>query len=246
MAVLAEELAAFLGGPGLPAEPNPPDNTVGANGLTAAQTAGDGTITKVEDHCADAIGRLLEQFRDKPVIAEILCSYVQPLNDVEAAFCQLLDERHIDVAIGAQLDVIGRLVGEPRQNKTDDAYRVFLRVRLLVLQSDGKREQLLAILRRIFPDTGIAIDVRPLPPAGVAYSVITTTSPIDAAEVGSILDDAKGGGVLLHYVHTNNLQEPATTFVFGAGTSPTASTRGFSSLTSPGGGGKLASVIATG
>ena len=84
-------------------------------------------IERVEDHCADGLELLLSQFQNKPRLAGVLCALLESVQEAEDAAWQLLTERDLDSAVGAQLDQLGRLVGEERQGRTDDQYRPFVR-----------------------------------------------------------------------------------------------------------------------
>ena len=70
-----------------------------------------GALTYQVDHCADGLERLLQQFKDRPRIAALLCAFVRQVQELEDAAWQLLTERHVDAAIGVQLDALGRIVG---------------------------------------------------------------------------------------------------------------------------------------
>ncbi len=71
------------------------------------------TPTKI-DHVELALSRLPEQWQGKPVTKGLVESWLKSFQEVEDVFFQLLTERNIDNGVGAQLDVIGYLVGQPR------------------------------------------------------------------------------------------------------------------------------------
>lgn len=182
---------------------------------------------QVVSHCVEAKARLLFYFQGKPVLEAYLCEFVKPLDDLETAFFQLLEERGIETGVGAQLDGIGQIVGQARDGRTDDEYRVALRVRLLVLLSDGKREQLLTILREMTADA-FTIGAKAYFPASVVYSLLENATGQDIEEIVANLSAAKGGGVRLFFVYS--LQTPANTFTFSSvyNTSETDTGQGFS------------------
>lgn len=66
-----------------------------------------------------------EQFKGKEVFDKFLQILIDSLSDVEEAFKQLLQERSIDEAVGEQLDVIGRIVGQPRNLISLELYEYF-------------------------------------------------------------------------------------------------------------------------
>ena len=109
--------------------------------------AADGNITAIADHCADGLAVLLEQYQESGELQELICSYLRVLQQSEDdVIAMLAGMRDLDTAVGAQLDVIGRIVNERRDGGSDDDYRRRLRVAILVNRSDGKLEQLIEIV----------------------------------------------------------------------------------------------------
>lgn len=80
---------------------------------------------EVIDYTEEARTRVTEQFKDK----QIFDNYVQILTkgqiDLENTFKDLLQLRDIDSATGAQLDIIGRIVGQDRELIAADLYDFF-------------------------------------------------------------------------------------------------------------------------
>ena len=77
---------------------------------------------------------------------------VEPLQEVETVFQQLLTECGVLTAVGAQLDVVGKLVGAKRQGLTDEVYRRHIRAQILANKSSGTINELLAIARLVVLD----------------------------------------------------------------------------------------------
>lgn len=67
------------------------------------------------DFLEEARGRLTEQFRSKDVIDRYLQLLINQQQELEQVFKDLIQLRSIDTAFGEQLDVIGRIVGQPRE-----------------------------------------------------------------------------------------------------------------------------------
>lgn len=65
------------------------------------------------------------QFEDKVVFDKYLQLIFANVEDVQKVFKTLLQQRSIDEAFGEQLDVIGRIVGQPRELVSLDVYRYF-------------------------------------------------------------------------------------------------------------------------
>ncbi len=70
-----------------------------------------------QDVVQSGLDYLIDFWKDKPIIRGILTSQLKEIQILEDAAYQLLTERSVTVAIGAQLDVIGSIVGEQRLGK---------------------------------------------------------------------------------------------------------------------------------
>jgi hypothetical protein len=62
-----------------------------------------------------AIERLITQYTESPVLQGYIRALLSESDDLEQVFCDILDKRTIDEANGKVLDVIGDLVGQPRE-----------------------------------------------------------------------------------------------------------------------------------
>lgn len=67
------------------------------------------------DHEAQAISRLLTQFREAPKLQGYSKALMSEANPIECALIDTLAGRSIDTATGAQLDIIGEIVGQARE-----------------------------------------------------------------------------------------------------------------------------------
>ena len=104
------------------------------------------TLPVAQDVVERGLSRLLWQWEDSPLLRGMLESYLTAGQEIEDAFFQLLSERGINEAIGAQLDVLGDIVGEARQGREDDKYRLAILSRGLINNSNGTPEELLEIV----------------------------------------------------------------------------------------------------
>lgn len=78
-----------------------------------------------EDYLATARSRVTEQFKDQPVFDKYLELLITAQVDIQEVFKNLLQLRDLDNATGAQLDVIGRIVGQDRVLLNADLYTFF-------------------------------------------------------------------------------------------------------------------------
>ena len=193
----------------------------------------------IKSYCASASELLLWQFRDKPKIRALLCSLVAPYDRMEAALWGILTRvLPLDQAEGANLDLWGRVLNAPRRGLDDDKYRVRLRVRMLALRSNGRTEEIYAILRMALGQ-GADVKVYDAPPATVVVEVGEPLSA-DAWIYSDILTAVKGGGVRLVFI--TNVSDDTNVFTFDDGSGADGDLYGFGSINDPDAGGKLASA----
>lgn len=101
--------------------------------------------TYISDHIARAKDRLIEQYKEKPKIEGLLEAVVKPLQELEDLFLALGTERWIDSAIGAQLDVVGKIVGALRDvGQNDEDYRLAIKAQIIMNLNQGTPEEIIA------------------------------------------------------------------------------------------------------
>jgi hypothetical protein len=102
-----------------------------------------------KDVTQEGLARLLWQWKESPKLRGFFESYLENVQPLEDVYFQLLDERGVLVAVGEQLNVLGRLVGEPRYGRNDDKYRLALVNRAGINRSSGTPEELLTFLKAL-------------------------------------------------------------------------------------------------
>lgn len=155
--------------------------------------------------CLDGLAQLMDQYAESPILRAWICSALAELQGAEDDTAALRQEvLSIPDAIGAQLDIIGRIVGEPRGGRSDASYRLALRVRVQANKSNGRIEELIAIVLSwadLDPDTSGQVYVHEFYPAGQSYTPRTATEVSEPYELHKRLRQAKGGGIDLVSVH---------------------------------------------
>lgn len=111
-------------------------------------------IAKIEDHEEQSQALLVDQYQEKPRIAAYLASFTQESQEFEDALWDVLILRPLDNAQHAQLDVIGKIVGEPRNDRPDEIYKPFIRARILVNRSEGHPSDIRAVVEAVLDGTG--------------------------------------------------------------------------------------------
>lgn len=194
-------------------------------------------------HVADAVKRLLWQFRDQPNIKAIVESYAIQIQELEYVFMSLLVDRYISTAEGAQLDGIGEIVGETRQNRNDTDYRVGIQGRILRNKAHSRIEDLLLLFRFIISTHLCELIEGPGPAAFIfridgALNPATDPSP---ATLKAQLVDAKGAGVGATMFYSE--YDDSESFLLSSSGSLQASTTNGTTDTGMSYGGRLIGVI---
>lgn len=78
-----------------------------------------------QDFIVEARKVVTEQFKLKDIIDRFLQLEFPNKQEVQEVFKELIQQRSIDEAIGSQLDVIGRIVGQPRELISVELYKYF-------------------------------------------------------------------------------------------------------------------------
>ena len=152
------------------------------------------TLTEKTTHVEDAQGNLISQFRRRPNLDAFINSYVQEMADAESMLFDLLSNTlTIGATTGANQDILGALVGEARQNKSDADYDIAISVRILLNLSSATIEDLIGIVTTMIGG-GLTMQVTEAFPAEFDIT-IDDPLPIDGDEVASFVISAKPAGV---------------------------------------------------
>jgi len=154
------------------------------------------------DHEALAVSRFLDQFKNAAKLKALAASYAAQIQDLEDAAFEVILERVLDNAVGAQLTVIGKIVQQPRTTADDAEFKTAIRARIAINLSHGTPEDLIKVAGLILTG-GERFEIREEPPAQIRITVLDpiTITPELAQD---LLDSADAGGVrlLLNYTST--------------------------------------------
>lgn len=192
-------------------------------------------MEQITDHPQRAISRLAEQLRGKPKLEGFIATKANRTQAIEDAMWQLIVLRSVETASGAQLDMLGRIVGQPRNALNDDIYRLHIKAKIRLNATSGTMEEILSIFSLLIPDATLSIIE--YFPASFVLRISDFLMPEEQATfMNSFLQRAKAGGVraILEYF----LSEDEDSFSFADG--PGA---GFGDATDPDVGGNLSGAL---
>lgn len=155
----------------------------------------------VVDFVARALNRLPFQFRQTGSvnITKLVTLLVTPYQELQLALMQLLLYRTIDTAVASNLDVLGKVVGQPRNGLGDDDYRRYIRARIATNKARGTRDDLINITRLILNDATATIEVTTSGTASAVVRVLDATVIDAVADILiALLRSGKSAGVRLN------------------------------------------------
>jgi len=89
------------------------------------------------DHVTRGKDRVVTYFKTKEDFLYLLEVFLKELQEVEDALTELSHMKNLTNVTGVWLDYIGKIVGEPRLERTDEVYRTALKLKVSINTSDG-------------------------------------------------------------------------------------------------------------
>lgn len=167
-------------------------------GLLPDEVPADPGLEHALNHKERAIAALVSQFRDKPRLAKLIEIYTRPFQELEDVFWQLYTERRINVATGVHLELIGKILLEPRGGLSDADYRAVLRAKARVLFSNGTGPNLIQIAMLFLESTLFTYEE--FYPASVEMRITDANAASRVRLLARLLKRAKSGGVRIDVV----------------------------------------------
>ncbi len=149
-------------------------------------------VVHISDH-ADAAKARLARIVRLPRFLAFVGMQAERMQWLEDVLFNILSQRSIDNAEGAQLDVYGRILGQPRDGTPDGEYRLRLKARARILRSSGTTEDIIAVFYAVVPEAHILN--LPQYPAGLTLQIddYPTPSAYVAAYADFLLDASSDG-----------------------------------------------------
>lgn len=148
----------------------------------------------VSDWRSRLLSRLYVQFKDDPTW-QLWCTDVlgPQFQDLEDAGQTLLAFWSIDDVAGLQLELIGRVVKQPRGGVDDPTYRLRLRARIAANRSDGGPDAIYRVFSFLFPGHALRLAYSPI--KSLAMTISGAISHTDGLVGVDFLGSAKEAGV---------------------------------------------------
>jgi len=205
---------------------------------------------KITDHVLQANERLLHQYRQPHIepadveastqVSKLLQAlYTEGIQSLETISCTIITKLLIDQASGTSLDMIGEIIGQPRNNLSDTAYRIYLTGKVAVNNSNGLSDDIYKVWNAFSFATETVIDENF--PAGISINSDTSPDITYIDVIKDYINRALGAGISLSNII---IYDPVDAFQLASVANPSIDPlHGYSSTLNPTTGGKLAKVI---
>lgn len=192
------------------------------------------SMNPITTHVQDAINRLWEQFKGIASIEALISAFTQDIQVLEDSFDDLVTDRFIETAIGVQLDLLGDIVGQLRDDLDDVAYRLRIKIRIIQNLSEGEPERVIQVYKFLL--NASTVFYGELYPAAIYLVGAGSIPPGQEAMVKENIERILPATVVLEFFAHADFERP---FKF-AGIQPIG--RGFGSIYDATVGGKFASL----
>jgi len=178
-------------------------------------------LALITDHTEQALDLLISQYKGLPRLSGLITSITNRLQEFEDTNWDVINKRLLDYtdrdgnqahAVGAQLDTIGRIVGQGRAGQDDATYLIFIRAKIFLNKSRARHDDVIKVLQLV---EAAAFEYSESYPATVWIQFAEPPS-VDPAILVGLARRAVTGGVQLFLV------SPPTTdgFILGDGSTP--------------------------
>ncbi len=170
-------------------------------------------ITQITTYVSDVANLIISQFKGRQRLTGLINIFVEHAQLIENALFPMIQYRQLSYAYGAQLDVIGAIVGISRNGLDDATYYVFIVGTIAKNFSDTTSAAMLNIVQTLYQAQYVFKkdpNSQPPPPEGaqtrsgwIAFGVVNPqTSESLYPIIEQIIEEALGGGIALTYVST--------------------------------------------
>jgi hypothetical protein len=157
------------------------------------------SLTEKLNHVAEALDNLVQQFKGKGNLALFITSWVNEVQELEGMWFDLLQNRWIATAIGAQLDGLGSIVGEDRRGRSDAEYRIAIIARVGINTGSGTPEDVIKYVTTV--TNGANVELAEYFPAAITVRAVAALTVAEATIIGNLLKEIKAAGVKVDFIY---------------------------------------------
>lgn len=203
----------------------------------------EGLIDQFTEH-ESRVSRFIELLKNRANLDALTKSYLAQIQDIEDALFEVLLKRNLEDAVGVQLQIIGKIVGQPYIASTDERFRLMVRARIAINLSHGHESDITKITRLLLVE-GEEFEYHDEPPGQIRIIILDPLISGDIDIIANLIGSADAGGTRMLVQWNKTLADPETDKLRLGSTVGTAGAGGgLGSTTGAAGTGKLESVIA--
>lgn len=165
--------------------------------------------TEITNHVQQALGRLLQQYQGRPLIAGFYTALVNQIQDLEDAVFDLDSGRQIwdgtsTPAYGAQLDGIGEIVGISRNGLDDQQYILLIFGKIAENFSQDTANDVVSVIQYLFQAEQILM--QEIYPAGLFIDILNPALPSSLFAIAkTLVQNAVGAGIQVVMAEQNTV-----------------------------------------
>lgn len=202
------------------------------------------SVATILTHIADALDKQPEHSKGKVNNTLVLTAFSTQIQELETAWFDLYVKRRLGDAEGVQLDILGRIVGQPRDGRSDADYERFINARVAANNSEGRIEDFNRVARAVLNDAALEITYTPEYPAGLTMHIVNAElAEATAVILIEFLRDTALGGVRVQLHTLTDTVANSFTWADAADHPVASTTQGWGDVAMPGAGGFWSSVI---
>jgi hypothetical protein len=136
----------------------------------------------ITDHVERAQDNLIPRWREGVNARALVEAFVEEIQELENVTLEVMLDRALDVAEGAQLDQYGELLDEQRAGRNDTDYRRLLRIKIIANREAGVPDTVTFIASVLFDSETVGVRYIHNQPASYQLQV-TPDTPLTAQEI---------------------------------------------------------------
>lgn len=120
-------------------------------------------MDKITDY-SEIVDQLKIEFFGGSNVIDLVNADSPQYNELENMFFNLLSDRWLDTAVGAQLDILGEILNLDRLGRDDESYRTLLNLKVEINTSSGTPEIVIKTVKLLYSAT--VVNYAPAYPGG--------------------------------------------------------------------------------
>lgn len=152
-------------------------------------------LEHIEHHFHEALVKLVPPFWGKPVIAALLRSYINRVQEFEDDCIEVMNAFNVNTCDATRLAVLGRVVGQPNMGWGTETYRAVVRAKIAANRSHGREDDIVNVIRLATGGDAGAIQCTHLVPATVLVDVAGTITDDHFEALLFLLPKTRSAGV---------------------------------------------------